>query len=92
MTDVRNQSKEYLENIKLLVEEKKKLQKQKIGVSTVSLQVTVCKRIGEVPDILRLLKKSVLIELSGTKLFLSGTKDSFKRISIGWMKGSVFEE
>ena len=38
--------KEYLENIKLLVEEKK-TSKTKIGVSTVSLQVTVCKRIGE---------------------------------------------
>ena len=86
--------KEYLENIKLLVEEKKKLQKQKIGVSTVSLQVTVCKKNWrELPDILEFAEKIGIDRIKWNKaVFLSGTKDSFKNEYQLDEEGSVFEE
>lgn len=86
--------KEYLENIKFLVEEKKKLQKQEISVSTISLQVTVCKmNWKELPDILEFAEKTGIDRIKWNKaFFLSETRPSFKKEYGLDEEGSDFEE
>jgi MoaA/NifB/PqqE/SkfB family radical SAM enzyme len=86
--------KEYLENIKFLVEEKKKLQKQQISSSTISLQVTVCKKNwSELPSILEFAEKEGIDRVKWNKaVFLSGTNESLKKEYQLDEEGSDFEE
>jgi len=86
--------KEYLENIKFLVEEKKKLQKQEISVSTISLQVTVCKmNWKELADILAFAEKTGIDRIKWNKaFFLSETRPSFKKEYGLDEEGSAYEE
>ena len=83
--------KEYLENIKLLVEEKKKLQTTNRAFLLFLYKSQSVKRIGENCLIfLNLLKKSVLIELSGTKLFFYLEQRTLSKMNINWMKRGAF--